>query len=504
MARAMSTLIARITCLLLNVYHTIAARSEIQLHRATEGKGSAMNNLDCDCLRTLECTSCSFKTCPFSRNGFLKAEAFSEGGTDRVHGVAAWRVHAQGGHEYVLKFGGEDKEKAIRAGQLAHALGVITPRQLVFNSSSCQELWDQVNISALPAALGKSLLEWDEKKKTVVVQELAKDADDPAMVEEANASGPETSLWYQVGKIAAFDWLVGKSDLFNDVSMDFSESGTAIEDTKSNWGNLIIDQDRCVEIDLGIGMPYTRYEYWESALKELRMQQQPVAIEWVSRVLLPMLSLIKSKGAQEYPSSAFNAMTPSDPNGFKAGLSPLIVQLGMVEALLRALELLREGSSRVQTVHGEPMPGFLHATKALGEWPMEALMAIRDSHRQAIQGQWQVLVSEYNTRKQAEERAGKRCCEVTCSKKRSRTFTDWRTREECLTKTHMVVKLNRVVYREGSVGYRRYGNPYEDSCEDAFNKRAWQSQLCEKVCGDEAVKPQVAALNDVHFSLCGM
>lgn len=483
---------AWVTCLLLNAYQTVAFRSEDELHFATESKESTMN--DCDCERTLKCTSCSFKTCPFSKNKFLSAAALSEGGTDRVHGVAAWKVRAEGGHEYVLKFGGADQTEAVRAGQLAHALGVITPRQLVFDSSSCRELWDQAETSELPTALDKSLREWDEAKKTVVVQEWAQDASDPTMAKEANPSGPETSLWYQVGKIATFDWLVGKSDLFNDVRMDFSENPTTMEDTASNWGNLIIDGDRCVEIDLSIGMQPTRYEYWKSALKDLQMQQQPVAIKWVSRVVLPMMSLIKSKGAGEHPSSAFSS------SEFNTRLSPLIVQLGMVEALLRALELSQQGSSHVQTVHGKPMPGFLHVTKALGKAPREALVAIRDRHRKAIEGPWQKRVSE----QRAAERADKRCCQVTCSEKRSWTLTNWKSREKCPTKNYTAVTLDRRKYRKGSPAYQLYGNPYEDSCEDAFEKRDWSSELCEDLCGGEALKPKVAALSDVDFSLCGM
>lgn len=438
---------------------------------------------DCRCAQDELCSSCTedkLDECPFG--DISEVKALQGGATSAVEGVAAWIVFANG-KQYVVKFGGPMKAP-LRAAQVAHALGVVTPRQLLITKESCPKLWSQSR-STFPSAWGKSL-DVSEEKMISVQEHAAHTTPEGA---EPNQGSIQSSFWYKAGAIAALDWILGKSDLFNDVPYGWKDNQYFDEVKNINLDNIFLSSSGIVAIDLDVDMGATRWEYWEEILEELVAGKMDIT--WFNEVMLPMLALKKS-GANEivYPGKeAFGQFNVEQMTGWDDELSPALTHLGFVDTLAAALDK----STLPQSLAG--MPGLKRASPFLAKGLKQHLKSQIKRYKANIVPKQNRLLGQIFS-----------CCKITCTK-RSKLIS----RKDCdQNRTHWTVKLlqGQKIYPYGSLFYyavpeKFKGDPNEQDCEQAMEKRpnTMMEQYCQ--CGGKAknVKISMTTAVESHCSL---
>lgn len=204
--------------------------------------------------------------------------------------VAAWGVKTRSGRQYVLKFRAVD-QKVILAAQVAHHLGVPTPRVALTESvDACAGLRDQARWLASsesgndkPMKDVATALEWvlgRPDTRFVMIQDRVTDSSfdngygvayagqGPGMQMYGSAGAQRDTV---VGAIAVLDLLEGKTDLFNDLSSDaFRQTPNGEDEIEINKRNFFINPKSAADIDLGSFDAPNRHHWPQAALVNLR------------------------------------------------------------------------------------------------------------------------------------------------------------------------------------------------------------------------------------------
>eukprot|EP00933_Yihiella_yeosuensis_P061120 TRINITY_DN6394_c0_g1_i4.p1 TRINITY_DN6394_c0_g1~~TRINITY_DN6394_c0_g1_i4.p1 ORF type:complete len:520 (-),score=94.58 TRINITY_DN6394_c0_g1_i4:260-1819(-) len=451
----------------------------------------------CQCMLDLRCSSCDLAQCPFGGDSF-EVKAMSGGGTAMVEGVAAWSVTLSSGERYIVKFGGPMTEP-VKAAQMAHALGVVTPRQLLVNHSLCPQLWTtEATIRS----------EDDREKWTKILKKFKEDPDkilsiqdfaDEHLVRQFQSRDDEANLrgsfWYQIGSVAALDWLIGKSDLFNDIKLDWDSDVNGRADLEPNLGNLIIAGESSIAIDIMMDMQATRWDLWSSFLEQLQSQHSLEKIEWVEKVVIPVVTLIKSHGRVQAPGHEFLSLKYERYSGWKSDLSPLIIQLGMIDAVLQSLSLpprLREyaiGLKQVDEVFGSDVRSQLETLQRL--------------YMEDLGARWVEAIKVPR----------KLCCRVKCSQGRKKATSFWGSIKDKFSGKKRSECDGEPIYQSVQVieGESRtiHGDPNIRSCSESWKKQwpplkraGYALRNCPMTCGKDSVKWSVDGLEEVAESHC--
>mmetsp|Transcript_73937 Transcript_73937/g.146573 ORF Transcript_73937/g.146573 Transcript_73937/m.146573 type:complete len:500 (+) Transcript_73937:95-1594(+) len=429
----------------------------------------------CSCFDEGTCSSCDMSSCPFTA-GISWVQGKDTGGTDKLHGYAAWTIVTGDGKHYIVKFKGSNPQ-VLEAAKLAHALNVMTPKQLFIDYASCPSLWDQ-NTNDIEMSDDQrmpftwSLTETREcqdgpckSRPTVAVQEHA-----GYLQASPQLSSIERSFWYQAGAISAFDWITGKSDLFNDLSLGWKDDATEYDlATRINRENIIFTSKKLVAIDLGINMVNVKWPLWDQLLDEIGPAlQQPT---WVRDVLFPMLALIGNPSdystVHDFPK--FNL---EDLSGWDKQLSLELTMLGLTRTIQEALEMYAADATnpRLRTFL-QSLDGMKKAHKKgqkLTRSLSQSVFKLEQSVQQEIRGR---------------QEENKICCKVQC------TFQDTVFRKNCKLKSeHVVMKLGS---QSGIIG-GFVKTVQEGSCEDIQDFRLshtsqesqkYTNKLAEKLRG---------------------
>lgn len=528
---------------------------EVQEHKVATGDG------DCACYKQLKCSSCSFKTCPYDlrvESGLHVVSRETPFGTRKWHAKpvdAAWQVRTASGHTYVLRFGGS-MAAPVKAAQLAHALDVDTPRIFTTDSKECPSLFK----NAILAGYADIPTEFSNLIRDCMSLSKLGGSTCPFSVQEwgkgLNADHLSTP-WYKAGGVAVLDWLIGKCNLFNDVPLDFQETGVGIDHVqKFNAGNLIVEDKSVTDINLNniVDTSACRWDLWQQALQDFRdlgIHKSVLfhdkdgssysEIPWVRKVVIPVLTLVKADSATSAPFidensepvsptfaglehvldrtavDVFGKFSLSRVQGYEPFLSPLLVQLGMVDTLMRADALFRNESTRfllegmpgIQAV--EEMPWDLRASffESFGEIRAKIGFEIDDRFRAL--GVRDVAAAIPPPKKEMKDFVGaldstvQHCCQVKCRKSRARTKFNWRLSEPCDAKTVADFKPQAVKLFLNQTSDAEN----ENFCENAFKERSKEELLsaalkCIPVCGlsGEVWKVNLVDLLDSDQSHC--
>jgi len=461
----------------------------------------------CQCFDQGLCSSCNMKECPFV-GGISYVKGFGTGGTDLLNGYAAWTVKSNKGaveKYYVVKFGGLQlhKEQALLAAQVAHALHVMTPKQILINSTICPSLWDHdfsytsFHNSDEKDAFMKSLSEtktcMDHECKgmpNVAVQEHAGYLKVPPEITDI-----ESSFWYQAGAISAFDWISGKSDLFNDLRLGWSDDiqGFA-EATEVNRHNIWFDRRKLVAIDLGINMGAVEWELWDQLLEQILYSSSAGELTWVKDVLWPMLAMMEANG-EHGRVQEFGDFKREDLSGWDGLLSPLLTILGISKTIQMALEMFSSANTAPTLLQ------FLASLKG-----MQKVNDKGSSFRDLLSRNVQQLDSSVKRKVKELKEEGWVCCKIKCD----RQWFFGAGRELCKVKSeHVLMKLESAIALVG----RFVSTVYEKDCDDITSYRLSEksqdantnekaAELKNQYCNCGKEKFQRIALTDANRNEC--
>jgi len=433
-------------------------------------------------------------------------------------------------------------EEPVLAAQLGHAMGVVTPRQLVVDISSCPSLWklgSGDDTSVVPPDFVRSLKQ--RQGKQVSIQELAwenlalEQRNDEVIDMQVAQSTTKTSLsspvssniWYEAGLIAAMDWIIGKSDLFNDVDLRFQETVDGMDDIASNVGNLLIRIDgnvgnhlRCLAIDLDVDMELTRWDLWKPICEQLKGQldsHDTSILPWLKKVLLPMLTLVKTNGGSDLgvqnPKNVFGIMDFATFIGYDQEVSFLLMQMGLIDGISRAMFVTSDQYTLADHPEKEKfkaLPGF--SKGGLDSWTeadREKLQTLSAKYFDKVSKLQAAGLEAASKRKELESHI---CCQVQCSRERSNLagFSFAGTYQETCDEKHIkefVPKYLKFKPKTGSLN----ATLNERGCEGVAAKRkgaaffAAEIQLqCKSMCkyGDEKRPVKLKQLIDVDMQLC--
>lgn len=472
--------------------------------RDSEGDLGSANHEGCLCFDQDLCSSCDMQECPFV-GGISWVKGFGTGGSDSFNGFAAWSVKAANGKYYVVKFGGVDTKKkaAVQTAQLAHALHVMTPRQLLIDHTSCASFWDDGfgaatfqdhegrNAEATKDAFVRSLD--DTRRECLMEDNTCEGLPKVAVQEHASftvlpfrMTDIESSFWYQAGAISAFDWITGKSDLFNDLSLEWKDSVEEEHEAKTvNCHNIHYEKKRLMAIDLGINMGLVKWELWDQLLEEILSSSSAEDLTWVQKVLFPMLAMMRNGGEHERIEK-FGLFNIEDLSGWDGQLSPWLTWLGLATTIQKALQMFSAADTAPAHMNFlASLTGLQHANVKLDGVAQETLSS-------------KVLQLHDRVTREVEERKGASfvCCKVVCDK-------SWYNvkRSKCKVKSeHALMKLGTgLAFVDGFIK-----SVPETDCDDitamrlstksqdkGTNKEAREllNQYCD--CGD-ASKPRIA------------
>jgi len=462
----------------------------------------------CQCFDQGICSSCNMKECPLD-GGIQYVKGFGTGGTDRLNGYAAWSIKGADEKYYVVKFGGSQthKEQALLAAQVAHTLHVMTPKQILIDSKSCPSLWDYQSFS-------QTSFHDDEEKNSFIksmedtricMDRECKGMPNVAVQEHASylrvsseITDIERSFWYQAGAISAFDWITGKSDLFNDLSLDWSDESIQgfAEATEINRHNIHFDRRKLIAIDLGINMPAVEWELWDQLLEQIPTSSSAEELTWVKKVLFPMLAMMRADG-EHGRVDEFGDFKREDLSGWDRDLSPSLTMLGLSKTIQKALEML-SAAEKTPKLHQ-----FLASLTG-----MQKANAKESTFKDRLSQNVQRLDSSVTWQVTALSEAGWVCCKVKCS----RQWFYGLGRKECkLNSEHVLMKLGSAIAFVGGF----FKSVPEEDCNDITsyrlsknsqdantNKEAadLKDQYCN--CGD--VKKQRIKLTNAPRNNCGV
>lgn len=402
---------------------------------------SEWNAHGCDCFNQGICSSCEMQGCPFFGD-ISNVHGFGTGGTDMLYSYAAWSVQDGNGKSYVVKFGGSQshKEQAILTAQFAHSLHVMTPKQILIDSTSCPSLWSQsfsnthFDDESSKSAFIKSLettrtCKECEGMPNVGVQEHA-----GYLRASSEITNIEQSFWYQAGAISAFDWITGKSDLFNDLSLGWNDNiEEDFQAVNTNRHNIHFERRKLVAIDLGINMlsqDSEQWDLWDEMLEMIPGSSSAEELTWVKKVLFPMLAMMSLNG--EHGSvTEFGNFKREDLSGWDRHLSPSLTMLGLSKTIHKALEMLSAAEASLK------LQQFLGSLTG-----MQKAMAMGSAYRGRLSRSVQRLDKSVTREITELNEAGLVCCKVTCT----RRWTSLGGRSDCTVKSeHKLMKLQSAV-----------------------------------------------------------
>lgn len=333
----------------------------------------------CECYEKKTCSSCTLERstevkCPLGTLSVKPGDwpthlsgGLSQRLADHLH--SAYRVTTDSGR-WVLKFStadsngkaaGQDFTEAVRFSQKAHALQVPTPRAAVVDEATCPELfaalagWTESGANSARGELAEVLALWRaQKTPTVLAQEYVSADPGPRAPDflpctfAGAVSSHAAEFWSLVGRIAMFDWMIGKVDLFSDRGKK-TPLGKARDESLWNATYLEMAQDNIMEtptqavaVDLdSADVPAHLDAEFAALVTGLKLEGVAGAQEgrdgasnWVKTNVLPLMCAARRMSCAELgPYSSHN------PKGFSAVMADAQIKYGMLlvaQGVLRA------------------------------------------------------------------------------------------------------------------------------------------------------------------------
>mmetsp|Transcript_88307 Transcript_88307/g.175529 ORF Transcript_88307/g.175529 Transcript_88307/m.175529 type:complete len:548 (+) Transcript_88307:61-1704(+) len=244
---------------------------------------------NCNCYHGVPrtCSSCTLDKCPLQLGlDVFRVEAL-KGGTTGVGGVrvAAWLLEFrdfQGRPTKLVLKQKEVDQVSVVAAQVAHLLGIATPRLLLTTLDDCdiseqvrhlknQGDYDAGRLSGILESMKRGEVEVD-KNSPMLLQDYFDSGSiysHPFVTELGVAN---SNRFFMLGRMAILDFLEGKNDLFSDIHENAYKHTGNKADVGSNAFNYLANAGtrEVIAIDLGRFESNSYAPVAEQALQELR------------------------------------------------------------------------------------------------------------------------------------------------------------------------------------------------------------------------------------------